>query len=159
MNRIEGSCPVCGGTATERNLRGSRIPYRDEASLEITVDVLLPHCEVCDEEWLDADLTARMSRGLEASYREHRRRQVAEMVDDLVHSVGLEQKDIEAIMGLSAGYISKAKRGEKDLTPATYRLLVLLRMMPEDVLESLQRIDSRLQPLAERVADRLHMAY
>lgn len=159
MTSRKGSCPICGTATTERNLRGSHVPYRDEESLEISVDVVVPHCEVCGEDWLDAAQTAMLDNGLETSYRDHRRRQVADLIDELVHAVGLEQKDIEAIMGLSAGYISKAKRGEKDLTPTTYRLLVLLTAMPDQVLGHLQRVDRRLHPLAERVADHLHLAH
>ncbi|MGQ0561345.1 MAG: hypothetical protein ACT443_05670 [Gemmatimonadota bacterium] len=130
--------------------------YKDMPELVIAVDVRLPKCTECGEEMLDAAHTELLEQALAESYRVRRLEETDALLAAITDELGLRQNDVELFAGLSAGYISKVKRSEKVLSAQTYRLLLALREMPEQMIKAVGASDSRVLHLLDRVRERRH---
>lgn len=121
--------------------------YRD-TEVELREDLILPTCDSCGEHRLNEEDTERLDEALKRSYREQRREEQRELIESVTGR--LAQTEIEQILGLSSGYISKAKRGEKTLHSSTYRALLVLDEHPEAWLSTISRVDPEVRRLASR---------
>lgn len=143
-----GLCPTCGeGHFRLASARGQTMYYRD-AEIELREDLILPTCDECGEHRLNEEDAKKLDGALERSYRKQRREQQHELIESVTNK--LAQREVEQILGLSSGYISKAKRGEKVLHSSTYRALLVLNDHPEAWLSTVGRVDPEVRRLASR---------
>jgi len=143
-----GLCLTCGeGNFRPANAKGQVMFYRD-AEVELREDIDLPTCDNCGEHKLGEEDSEELDEALEKSYREQRREEQREVIESVTKK--LAQTEVEHILGLSAGYISKAKRGQKILHSSTYRALLVLDEHPEAWLASVGRVDPEVRRLASR---------
>lgn len=135
---MEGfACPSCNrGEIVMRAGPGRRMRYRHIPDLELPADLELPTCSACDQQWLDAEATRRLEVAMEESYR-------AELVHKAEKSIEalrkhLPQRELERLLGLSSGWLSKVKNGKETSAPMA-ALLMLLAEQPHRV-DSLRRL-------------------
>ncbi len=135
---MEGfTCPHCNRGDIERKAGPHRrMPYRHIPDLALPESLELPTCSACGELWLDAKATRRVEEALEAEYRRQLTLKAEHAIDRL--QAHLPQRDLERLLGVSAGWLSKVKNGREPSAPMT-ALLMLLAEQPERV-EALRRL-------------------
>lgn len=135
---LEGfTCPQCNrGEIQMRAGPHRRMRYRHMPGLELPETLELPTCTACGERWLDAEALRNIDTTLEAEYR----RQLTLKAERAIEALQphMPQRDLERLLGMSAGWLSKLKNGREPSAPLT-ALLMLLAAQPER-LEELQRL-------------------
>jgi transcriptional regulator with XRE-family HTH domain len=135
---MEGfDCPTCNrGEIVMAKGPGRRMRYRHIPDLEIPEELELPTCSACGERWLDADATRRLECALESAYRTALARKAEQAIEALRPHVA--QRELERLLGVSAGLLSKLKNGKETSGPMV-AVLMLLAEKPHRV-EALQRL-------------------
>lgn len=119
-------CPEDGGDV--RPVVGPGRLYRHKTMLiELPEDVAVPTCSKCGEEYIDEALATRIDESLAAIYKTALKDKVQNALEALTAFV--RQNHLEALLGVSHGYLSKLKTGEKE--PSPY-LVALLEMLAND---------------------------
>lgn len=111
----------------------------------------MPVCVACGEMMLNEDDSRRFEEVLQRAYEEHRRKETEQLIGCITRDFGITQSEIEQILGMSAGYISKVKRREKVLSAQAFRSLFMLSEEPYTMVSTYARLDPRLMSLAERL--------
>lgn len=142
-----------------KNIRGEKWPYRDEPGMLVVRDHVLFQCSECAEGALDEAETEALETVLAESYAALRTERQKQLIQTLTGDFDLRQGDIEHLLGVSAGYLSKAQHQGKVLSPATYRLLFLLSRNPYEVAHELAKLDKGLEPLVEHLDRVRHHAF
>lgn len=135
---MEGfDCPTCNrGEIVMAKGPCRRMRYRHIPDLEIPEELELPTCSVCGERWLDAESTRQLELALESAYRTTLARKAEQAIEGLRPHVS--QKELERLLGVSAGLLSKLKNGKETSGPMV-AVLMLLAEKPHRV-EALQRL-------------------
>jgi DNA-binding transcriptional regulator YiaG len=135
------SCFTCGeGTIALRNARGLIIPYRDEREVPIDGDVEVHLCDRCGEMMLDEDAALRLDAAQEPAYRRIRVRRAAEAVQGICVALDITQRELERLIGVSDGYVSKLLHGRRVPDATTLRLLHLVRADPQAAVRRIAEI-------------------
>jgi len=136
-------CPGCKkGPIEPVAVAGRRAPFRNIPDLEIPATVSIPTCRSCGEEWFDWRATEAVQRALEDAYPKALASKAAAAIEALTqHST---QQELERLLGLSAGYLSKIKSG-KEVSSPLVALFLLLADDPERLadLRRLWRMEAR----------------
>lgn len=135
---MEGcACPSCNrGHIVMKAGPGHRMRYRHIPDLEIPAELELPACEACGQQWLDAEATQRLEMALEEAYRTELVRKSVQSIETLRQTI--PQRELERLLGVSAGWLSKVKNGKETSAPMA-ALLMLLAEQPHRV-DSLRRL-------------------
>jgi hypothetical protein len=129
----EMTCPECGqGTIEPRTAKGKRFRYRQMADVEIREDVMVPTCTRCGTEWLDGPSTRALDESLERAYRAELQLKAERAIEKLRPHI--RQGDLERLLGVSPGWLSKVKSG-RDVSAPLVALLSLLAEQPGRVAE------------------------
>lgn len=115
-------CPVCGGTVELRASEPGARAYRNIERLMVP-SVELPICSKCGEEWLDKGATERLNEALEDAYAKALQERAEWALGRLEHAIS--QRELERLLGLSVGYLSKLKAGKRTSGSLTAALLLL----------------------------------
>lgn len=143
-------CDACGETAVEmREAGGLPMRFGLIPDLPVPAGVMLPICESCGEIWLTPELDAELQKTLKQEYEAA----MTEKVDACIRMFeekGIRRRTVEALAGISPGYLSRLDRGKKTSTRLVSLLLALAhepglalrlsnlwRMTPESVVEPL----------------------
>lgn len=122
-------CAACGkGQVVPVTKPGRRAAFRNIPDLEVPESLELPTCEHCDAQWLDEDTTKRLDAALNEVYRRELSKKANCALRQL-KAAKLRQWDLEPVLGLSSGYLSKVKAG-KDVSPTLTAVLMLLAGEP-----------------------------
>lgn len=141
------SCPACGvGTVRPLAAAGRRWPYKNLPDLELAADVEVPTCDECGEEWLGADEHKELDRVLNRAYRNEMSKKAQKYIEEIGRS--MHQFELEPLLGLSAGYISKLKYGKVPSGP----LVACLALIANDVLHRVDEIRRAWRVLPTPVA-------
>ena len=137
-NDLGTPCYFCGeGTIAPRNLRGSALQYRDEREIPVEDDVFVPTCDACGESLLDEESSAALDAVLEPTYRRLRAERVRDELSSVLEALGITQGDLERLLGLSPGYVSKLLKGKRVAETPLYRFVHLLNANPKFGLHAL----------------------
>ena len=131
-------CGECGRRAVvPRAVAGRRSLYRNFPSLPIPADLAIPTCANCGAEWVDGKTAARLDTAL----AEAASMTLAAIGKESIEALGeaLTQRELEADLGLSSGYLSKVKHGKETPSAALAALLSLLAARPGR-LEEVRRV-------------------
>lgn len=127
------NCASCGrGTIRTTPGAGRRMRYKQIPDLELPRELALPTCDSCGELWLGPQELSEIEGALSKAYdRELNRR-----ADDAVNGLRevISQRDLERLIGVSAGLLSKIRAG-KDTSPTLTALLMLLAAEPTRIEE------------------------
>jgi transcriptional regulator with XRE-family HTH domain len=140
MKKVEPGIPCyfCGeGTIALRNLRGSVLQYRDEREIPVEGDVFVPTCDACGESLLDDDTSKALDAVLEPAYRRLRADRVRDELAQVLSALEITQGDLERLLGLSPGYVSKLLKGKRVAETTLYRFVHLLNANPKFGLRAL----------------------
>jgi transcriptional regulator with XRE-family HTH domain len=136
---MEGlACPSCtdGEIVMRKAGPGRRVRYRHIPDLETPAELELPTCAACGQQWLDAEASRRLEGALEEAYRAELVRKAERSIETLRQHI--PQRELERLLGVSAGWLSKVKNGKETSAPMA-ALLMLLAEQPHRV-ESLRRL-------------------
>lgn len=118
-------CPACeAGHLRPTAKAGRRMPVRQIPDLEIPRDLPVPTCDACHAEILgDKDL-ARLGAAMEAEFK----RALGVKAEVAIRDLGgvINQRELERLIGVSAGYVSKVKNGQTEPSGPLTALLMLL---------------------------------
>jgi hypothetical protein len=124
------------------------MPYRTIPDLAVPEELAIPTCNRCGEEWLDAVASARVEEALRRAYQAELWRKVEDSLRRLADA-GMTQQELERILGLSVGYISKLKGG-KETSPQLVATLMLLASEPQARMAELRGLWSAARAFPER---------
>lgn len=142
-------CSNCGkGTVEPLRKRGRSMTFRNFSALELPEALAIPTCTNCGEEWFDAETTEALERSLSDVASKALTSLSVEAIAVLAEHTA--QRDLEDLLDLSRGYLSKVKHGKEKPSAMLVALLALLSRNPEGRVEELRRywstktIDPRL---------------
>lgn len=122
-------CTECGNGMILMNAKAGRFsPWRNMPSVPIPSDFEIPSCNNCGAEWLDEDTAEALDRVLGVEYRRILRERVRHAIDVLTPHIS--QRRLESLLGISQGYLSRLRSGEKDPSPELVSNLALLARDP-----------------------------
>jgi hypothetical protein len=131
-------CPACGqGTVAPRGGKGRSFPYKQVPALEISDDLKLPTCDACGEMFIGAAAAKKLDANLERRYL----RLLAETATVAITKLSehARQQELEQLLGLSHGYLSKLRNGKKDPSAALVGELMMLAENPRKRVVELRR--------------------
>ena len=132
-------CKECGKGKIRPTARAGRsMPYRNMKALEIPADFLIPTCDKCGAEWIDESTAEALDEALEKAYRRILRERVKKAIDVIAKYVS--QKRLESLLGISQGYLSRLRSGERDPSPELVSNLVLISRDPAARVEELEQL-------------------
>jgi hypothetical protein len=140
MKKVEAGIPCyfCGeGTIAPRNLRGSVLQYRDEREIPVEADVFVPTCDACGESLLNDETSKALDAVLEPAYRRLRGERLRHELSRALSTLEITQADLERLLGLSPGYVSKLLKGKRVAETSLYRFVHLLNANPQFGLRAL----------------------
>jgi hypothetical protein len=142
-------CTTCGkGQVEPVRKPGRTMVFRNFESLEVPESLAIPTCSDCGDEWFDAETTEALERALAEAASNAVRAISVEAIAELSEYV--TQRDLEDLLDLSHGYLSKVKHGKEKPSALLTALLALLASAPEKRLEEVRRFWS-----ARTIAPRL----
>ena len=117
-------CPKCGAKAVRPRQRAGRtMRYRNLAALPIPADFPIPACGRCAAEYLSPATCDHLAPLLLRSYQAALRSAAAELVT--AATAKISQRKLEALLGVSQGYLSGIKSGNRQPSSAFVALLYL----------------------------------
>jgi hypothetical protein len=135
--RAAQPCGACGqALLTPIDVKGRRFAFRDEPALKMPDHLVMHVCQNCGEIRESASQSRALDLALQRCYAELHRSLATDAVSRLVNA-GWQQSEIEQVMAVSAGYLSKALRGERVLAGATLRHLIHVANHPREALDDL----------------------
>ena len=118
-------CPKCGAKAVRPRQRAGRtMRYRNLAALPIPADFPIPACGRCAAEYLSPATCDHLAPLLLSSYQAALRRAAAQLVT--ATTANISQRKLEAVLGVSQGYLSGIKSGKRQPSSAFVALLYLV---------------------------------
>jgi NMD protein affecting ribosome stability and mRNA decay len=131
-------CRECGTGQIRKVARfGRRASYKNMPDLEIPAQVKIPTCNRCGAEWLDQATARAIDRALEHVYRDELRQRFRRSIDAIVKHVS--QRKLETLLGLSQGYLSKLRAGDRDPSPELVSDLALIARDPANRVQELEQ--------------------
>jgi hypothetical protein len=131
------TCPQCGkGKIAPLRKRGRTAQYKGFA-LAVPAEIEIPTCSSCGAEWVDGATATKLDKALEAALQARLRTDALALLDRLVEHV--TQREMEQILGLSAGYLSKVRTGTSTPSPM---LVACLRLLSRDTDRRLREVRS-----------------
>lgn len=132
--RRDWRCLECGkGTVRLTATVGRKTRYKQLPELEIPETLEIPTCDVCGEEFYNADLAEQLDKALEQIYREQLARIASEAIDELVRHA--PQSSIERHLGLAQGYLSKIRSGTRRPSADLALHLAMIALDPANRLQ------------------------
>lgn len=118
-------CVACNeGEIVAVTSPGRRWRYRNIPDLELPADLAIPTCSLCGEEFIDRAVAAEIDRALTPRF-EALLTAKAQQALGLLGKQGVPQRELEPLLGLSAGYLSKVKRGKETSAQLVAALMLL----------------------------------
>ncbi len=131
----ERPCSACGrGTIRPTTGPGRRVGFKQIPSVELPQKFSVPTCTVCGVPSLDKKTLRKMDRALEVAYRER-------LADEMIVALRLleqneiSQREVENILGLSPGYLSKLKHRKEHPSSPLVAVTMLLAALPSRLRE------------------------
>lgn len=130
------TCRECGAGTVRLVARPGRTWRYRRLSLEVPPDFEIPTCDACGEEWLDRDQAQALDAALRAQYAD-RLRELFRLAVNVLRT-RRSQRELERLLGLSQGYLSKVLAGKKVPSEALVAGLVLIAKSPDRRLRELE---------------------
>jgi len=128
------TCPACAaGMVRMAGGTGRAMPFRQLPALAIDDGFELPTCDACGEVFVGKDLAKKLDGHLEEQYGAAMRHSAAAALRVLTEHAKLQE--IEHVLGLSQGYLSKIRSEAERKAPSSVlvALLELLREHPRSL--------------------------
>jgi hypothetical protein len=130
-------CKNCGiGEIRPLAKKGRFARYKSMPRLAIPSDLTIPTCNHCGAEWLDANTAKALDKALDAEFREELRQRAIRAIEEIGKYVS--QRKLEALLGLSQGYLSKLRSGDRDTSAELVSQLALISKDPKHRVHELE---------------------
>jgi transcriptional regulator with XRE-family HTH domain len=128
-------CPICGeGTVKPKKIAGRFTRYKT-MRVPVPPGLSIPTCSECGTEYLDEDSAARMEKALAQRYQEELGSRAAQSIEVIAEHIS--QRDLEALLGLSHGYLSKLRSRERTPSPDLVAHLGSIARAPKERIREL----------------------
>ncbi len=118
-------CPACdAGHLRPVAKAGRRMPLKQIPDLEIPADVAMPTCDRCGAEILGDPELAALGAAMNAAYVQALSAKSEDAIRELAGAI--PQRELERLIGVSAGYVSKLKHAQAEPRGPLTALLMLL---------------------------------
>jgi len=118
-------CPACDvGHLRPVAKAGRRMPLKQIPDLEIPADVAMPTCDRCGAEILGDPELAALGAAMNAAYGQALSAKSEDAIRELAGAI--PQRELERLIGVSAGYVSKLKNAQAEPRGPLTALLMLL---------------------------------
>jgi DNA-binding transcriptional regulator YiaG len=122
-------CPACDvGHLRLVAKSGRRMPLKQIPDLEIPSDFAIPTCDRCDAEIIGDKELATLDTVMKATYADALSKKSEQAIRDLNEAI--HQRELERLIGVSAGYVSKLKHSQAEPSGPITALLMLLAAEP-----------------------------
>lgn len=119
------TCPHCRQAKLEPIAKpGRRRPVRQLSDVEVPAHVAIPTCPHCGREYVDLATAKALDAAMVESYRPALASKARDALSRL--KTQFNQWDIEPLLGLSAGYLSKIKSGASEPSATLVACLTML---------------------------------
>ena len=149
-------CCHCGAKAVSKSKGvGRTIPYRTLPALALPCDLVIANCKRCKNLFVEQSESPEIRRCLQALYVKSLQRRIRTALDVLSQSIS--QRQLELLLGLSQGYLSRLKAGAGNPSSELVLLLALLSLDPEKHLATLRQFwalpDTNWHPSSRTIVD------
>ncbi len=135
---IERRCRECGtGTIRPVARVGRKARYKT-LTLEVPASLEIPTCNACSTEWLDRAAARRIDAALADVYQAVLRRHARNLITTISDHTPMRQ--VERLIGLSEGYLSKVRNGRSEPSAELVASLHLLSTNVGSGIKSLDRL-------------------
>lgn len=132
-----GVCDACGcGLKMWPAGPGQTVRYRNLGKVPLPPQVAVPTCPRCLVRWIDADTASTLEPLLRPVYEAALRQRARESIDVLMQHKS--QRQIERLLGLSQGYLSRLRAGASTPSAELVSHLALLAREPATRLAELE---------------------
>jgi hypothetical protein len=132
------TCADCGVGKIRPAARAGRTTRYKTLVLAIPADLAIPTCDNCGAEWIDAATAAALDNALEFAFGVEAQAQAAMLLDEMAGEV--TQRRMEAVLGLSQGYLSKVRSGTSAPSAMLLACLRLLARHPANRIRELENV-------------------
>ena len=133
----ERRCRACGEGRVRLLAQPGRTTMYKFLECEVPAELEIPTCDHCGSEWHDDHSAMRFDQAMEAVFRADLLA-LAQRAIARIEGHAIRQSEVERVLGLSAGYLSKLKRGERSPEPALVSELMLVATDPAQRLAEVQ---------------------
>ena len=131
-------CVKCGGNTVRKRMRPGRTArYRNMNALAVPADLPIPTCSRCHAEYIDAETATALEEALREAYRRALQQRARQAIDVVTQYIS--QRQLELLLGLSQGYLSRLRAGAGHPSPELVSHLALIAHDPESRLHELER--------------------
>lgn len=131
-------CLKCRYKAVRPRRRpGRTVQFRNMKALSVPADLPIPTCSRCRAEYIDRETAAGLDAALAKAYRDALRRRVRRAIDLVTEHVS--QRRLEALLGLSQGYLSRLRAGQGNPSPELVSHLALIAQDPPTRLREIEK--------------------
>lgn len=121
-------CYECGEGKIKPISREGRTERYKTMTLPIPATIKIPTCGKCGTEWMDKKTASQIDQALEAIYNERLHTLAAHAIATIIKLT--TQKELEELLGLSHGYVSKLRSGKQVASPTLAAQLVMIARDP-----------------------------
>lgn len=133
-------CRECGeGTIRPLAKKGRRMPFRNMSSLAVPRTLAIPTCDHCGNEWIDPKTAVVLDEALQGVYTDELHKRLDAALDRIL-VLGIPQRRIERLLGLSVGYLSRLRGRRGDASAQVVSVLALLAQDPKRRLKELDQL-------------------
>jgi len=137
MTRKARRCHECGiGKVKPLRVKGRYARYKTMPRLEIPKNVAIPTCDNCGAEWMDEEAAQALDKALDKAFRAELRSRAEKAIEAL--SKHVSQRRLEKLLGLSQGYLSKLRSGDRDPSAELVSQLAMLSKDPRRRIHELE---------------------
>jgi hypothetical protein len=130
MSKKARRCHECGvGEVLPVAKKGRFARYKTMGRLEIPDDFPIPTCSNCGAEWIDGKTAEELDEALSRAFRAELRARVLKAILDIGKHA--PQRKLERLLGLSQGYLSKLRSGDRIPSTELVSQLALISRDPK----------------------------
>ena len=129
-------CIRCGQkTVLPRTGAGRTINFRNMPGMLVPMNLAIPTCSRCGQQYLDAETSQRIAAPLAEAYRQSLRHRARLAIDVICRLIS--QRKLELLLGLSQGYLSRLRAGAGNPSSELVSNLALIANNPAERLAEL----------------------
>ena len=119
--------------------KGRRMPFRNMSALAVPSTLAIPTCDHCGNEWIDPATAEALDKALQGAYVHELHKRLDAALEQIL-TLGIPQRRIEQLLGLSVGYLSRLRGRRGDASAQVVSVLALLAQDPKRRLQELDQL-------------------
>lgn len=115
------------------------MPFRNMAALAVPSTLAIPTCDNCGNEWIDPKTAQALDEALQGAYADELHKRLDTALEQIL-TLGIPQRRIEQLLGLSVGYLSRLRGRRGDASAQVVSALALLAGDPKRRVKELDQL-------------------